>query len=139
MGFEKFGAVSYVAQTKVADFVKRLESGKVYGTKCLQCGYLEFPPRAFCGRCLSNKWDWVELSGNCKLITFTKVHAAPTAFQGEAPYTLGLAEFSEGPKVLAWVDKAIPESEIKKDISLRLRPISLKEGQWSYVLTKPIL
>lgn len=135
MGFEKFGYVSYVTQTRVSEFTKYLADGKIYGSKCVECGNVEFPPRANCGRCLSGKWEWVELTGDCKLLTFTKVDAAPAAFQDQAPYILGLAEFSEGPKVLAWIDRAVSESEVKAGVRLKLKPTNLKNGQLSYILT----
>ena len=137
LGFEKFGLVSYVSQTRVSEFVKYLEAGKIYGTKCVECGHVEFPPRAYCSRCLSDKYEWIALSGDCKLLTFTKVEAAPAAFQDEAPYIVGLAEFSEGPKVLAWIDRAVPESDAKAGVKLRLKPMKLENGQLSYVLTTP--
>jgi len=134
MGFEKFGLVSYASQTKVSGFIGYLEMGKIFGTKCLDCGHLEFPPRAYCSQCLSGRWEWTQLSGECKLVTYTKVEAAPSAFKEEAPYLLGLAEFSEGPKVFAWVDATIPESDLKPGLALRLEPRKLSNGNLSYLL-----
>jgi uncharacterized OB-fold protein len=137
LGFAKFGYISYLTQTRVSEFTKFLAEGKLFGTKCVQCRNIEFPPRANCSRCLSDKWEWIQLSGDCRLLTFTKVEAAPAAFQDQAPYILGLAEFSEGPKVLAWIDRAIPETEVKAGLRLKLNPTTLKNGQLSYVLTTP--
>ena len=137
MGFEKFGYVSYLTQTRVAEFTKHLAEGKIYGTKCVGCRNVEFPPRANCSRCLSDKWEWIPLSGGCKLLTFTKVNAAPAAFQDQAPYIIGLAELSEGPKVLAWIDRAIPETEVKTGVRLKLKPTNLNNGQLAYILTTP--
>jgi uncharacterized OB-fold protein len=137
MGFEKFGLVSYVNQTRISGFIDHLEAGEIYGTKCLECGCLEFPPRAYCRRCLSDRWRWVALSGDCKLITFTRIEAAPAAFKTQAPYMLGLAEFSEGPKVFAWIDRAIPESDVKAGVRLMLKPLKLANGNFAYVLTTP--
>ena len=135
MGFEKFGPVSFVKQSEVSKFTEYLADGKIYGTKCIECGNLSFPPRADCSRCLSSKWEWAPLSGECKLLTFTRVEAAPAAFQDEAPYIIGLAEFSEGPKVLAWVDRAV--EEVKPGVRLKLKPTTLRNGQLSYLLTRP--
>ena len=75
------------------------------------------------------------LSGDCKLITFTRLEAAPEAFKAEAPYLLGLAKCVEGPKVFAWIDKTVPESKIKIGISLKLNPNKLSNGNYSYLLT----
>jgi hypothetical protein len=135
VGFEKFGLVSYASHTRISKFTEYLEAEKIYGTKCLECGCLEFPPRAYCRRCLSDRWEWVSLSGDCKLITFTRVEAAPALFKAEAPYMLGLAEFSEGPKVFAWIDREIPASDVKVGIRLKLKSFKLTNGNFSYILT----
>ncbi len=137
MGFEKFGWVSFASQTKVSKFVEYLEGGKIYGTKCQECGLMQFPPRAYCTRCLSSNFKWAMLSGDCTLITFTMVDAAPASFKEQAPYLLGLAEFSGGPKVLAWIDQKIPKGSLKAGIKLKLKPSKLENGNFSYLLTNP--
>ena len=38
MGFDKFGKVAFVSETKAAAFVNHLEEGKVMVTKCKACG-----------------------------------------------------------------------------------------------------
>jgi uncharacterized OB-fold protein len=137
MGFEKFGWISYVSQTRVAKFVDFLEEGKIFGSKCKECGLLEFPPRAHCSRCLSNSFEWKQLSGECVLITYTKVDATPAAFKDQAPYFLGLAEFSDGPKVFAWIDKLIPDDQVAIGMKMQLKATKLTNGTLSYMLTKP--
>ncbi len=136
MGFEKFGFISFASQTKVAKFVDYLQDGKIYGTKCKECGRLQFPPRAHCNRCLSSKYEWEELSGDCTLITFTKVEASPAAFKEQSPYVIGLAEFVEGPKVLAWIDKSISEGEVTIGMKLKLKSSKLPNGNLSYTLSR---
>jgi len=71
------------------------------------------------------------------LITFTKVNAVPESFKELAPYLLGLAEFSEGPKVFAWIDRIIPEENLTVGTKLKLEPSKLKNGNLSYILTSP--
>jgi len=137
MGFEKFGWVSYASQTRVSKFIDYLQDGKICGTKCKECGCLQFPPRAHCIRCLSNDFEWKELSGDCVLITYTRVDASPATFKDQAPYLLGLAEFSEGPKVFAWVDNRIPEEQITPGMKMKLKASKLPNGNLSYLLTKP--
>jgi len=135
LGFEKFGWVSYVSQTEVSKFAEYLEAGKIFGTKCLECGCLQFPPRSHCLRCLSSNFEWTPFSGDCTLVTFTTVEAAPATFKEQAPYLLGLAEFSEGPKVFAWVDRTIPKENVKVGMKLKLQTSKLTNGNFTYVLT----
>ena len=136
MSFEQFGWVSYASNTRVSKFVDYLQEGRIYATKCNECGQVEFPPRAHCVRCLSTNFEWKELLGDCTLITYTKVDAAPSVFRDQAPYTLGLAEFSEGPKVFAWIDKSITEAEVAIGMKLKLITTELPNRRVSYLLTK---
>jgi len=136
LGFEKFGWVSYVSQTRVSKFVDYLQEGKLYGTRCSECGAIEFPPRAHCPRCLSDKFEWKPLSGNCSLVTYTRVDSAPAIFQDQAPYYLGLAELTEGPKIFAWVDKHVPESELTSEMKMELKIEKLQDGRILYVISK---
>ena len=135
-GFEKFGFVSFASQTRVAKFVDYLQDGNIYGTKCKECGCLQFPPKAHCTRCLSSDFGWKELSGDCTLITFTKVEAPSAAFKELAPYVLGLASSSEGPKFFAWIDKSISEGQITIGMKLKLKTSKLPNGNLSYILSK---
>jgi uncharacterized OB-fold protein len=137
MSFDKFGWFSYVSHSRVSKFVGYLQNEKIYGTKCKECGAVQFPPRAHCARCLSTSHEWASLSGNCTLISFTKVEAAPAAFKEQAPYTLGLAEMAEGPKVFAWIDKKIPEEQITIGMKLQLKASKLQNANVTYTLTRP--
>ncbi len=137
MGFEKFGWVSYTSQTRMSKFIDYLEEGKIYGTECKECGCVQFPPRAHCVRCFSSNFEWKELSGDCTLITYTKVDAAPSMFKDQAPYLLGLAEFPEGPKVFAWIEKEIPEDQLGAGMKLKLKVTKLTNGNLTYLLARP--
>ncbi len=137
MGFERFGLVSFTSQTRVSKFIDYLEQAKIYGTECKECGCIQFPPRAHCVRCFSTNFEWKELAGDCALITYTKVDAAPSTFKDQAPYLLGLAEFPEGPKVFAWIEKETPEDQLGVGMKLKLRVTKLANGNLSYLLGKP--
>lgn len=134
MSLEKFGKISYTKETRVADFVKHLEEGRIMGTRCKTCEKLYFPPRANCIDCLSNDFEWVEISGRGKLITYTTSHFAPVGFEDEAPYTLALAELDEGLRVFARLCKDIPEDEIKIGMKVKLAPVRLSEERVTYEL-----
>ena len=55
-------------------------------------------------------------------------------FQEQAPYLLGLAELTEGPKVFAWIDKTVPEDIIRIGMKLKLNPAKLSNGNLCYTL-----
>lgn len=135
MSFGKFGKVNYVAETKEQEFVKFLEQGKIMGSKCKNCQRMYFPPRADCV-CLSGETEWIQLTGNCKLITYTTIHFAPVSFRNDAPYTLGIAQFEEGPTVFAPISKDIPNEEIKIGMKLKLEPVRLSDERIIYELKR---
>jgi uncharacterized OB-fold protein len=134
MGFEKFGEISYIAETKVADFVNYLEEGEIAATKCKACGKLYFPPRANCIDCLSSDVEWIPLSGKGKLITYTTANFAPAGF--EAPYTLALAELEEGVRVFTRISKDVKQDEIELGMNVKLVPIRLDDERITYELKK---
>jgi hypothetical protein len=134
MSFEKFGEISYISETKVADFVKHLEEGKIMGTRCKKCGRLYFPPRADCTECLSSEIEWIPLSGRGKLITYTTAYFAPAGF--EAPYTIALAELEEGVRVFTRMGKDVKEDEVKIGMKVKLVPVKLPNGRITYELRR---
>ena len=136
MSFDKFGKMSYISETKVADFVKYLQKGKIMATRCRKCGQLYFPPRADCPKDLSTDMAWEELSGRCKLLTYTTAHFAPTGFQDDLPYTLALAYCEEGVNVYARLNKNINENEMHIGMDLKLTPSLLPNGRITYEFKK---
>jgi len=132
MGFEKFGVVSYTKQTKVVDFVRFLEQGKVVGTKCKECERIFFPPKIDCPKCLKSDTGWFEICGNGKLMTYTKVNYGPVGFEGKAPYILGVAQFDEGIQIMAALSKEIKEGDITVGMEVKVTPIVLGEEKLSY-------
>jgi uncharacterized OB-fold protein len=136
LSFEKFGKIGYISETKVEDFVKYLERGKIMATRCRRCGQLYFPPRADCPDDLSTDMKWEELSGRCKLLTYTTAHFAPTGFQEDLPYTLAIARCEEDVNVYAVLNKDIKENEVHIGMDLRLTPLRLSNGRITYEFRK---
>jgi len=136
MSFDKFGKISYISETKVADFVKYLQKGKIKVTRCRKCGQLYFPPRADCPDDLSTDMAWEKLSGRCKLLTYTTAYFAPTGFQEDLPYVLALAQCEEGVKVYARLSKDLSESKIRIGMDLKLEPLRLPDGRITYEFKK---
>jgi len=136
MGFEKFGVVSFTSDAKVAPLVDYLEKGKVMMTKCQQCGKAFFPPKADCPRCVSSNVEWLEISSIGTLLAFTVVNYGPSGFENDTPYTLGIAEFEEGVKVLGRVSKAISPEDIKVGMRVKLAPLKLANEQIIYEMQR---
>lgn len=138
MGFEKFGKVSYVSETKVKDFINYLEQGKIMGTQCKICKKAYFPPQMDCNNCLStDSMVWKEIANEWTLITYTVAHFAPTGFEEDIPYILAIAESTEGLKLFARLSKDVSEDQIKPGMKLKLAPVKLPNDKIVYEF-KPI-
>ncbi|MCS7125477.1 MAG: Zn-ribbon domain-containing OB-fold protein [Aigarchaeota archaeon] len=117
--------------SKTKKFWDGLREGKIYGTRCKKCSKLYFPPVADCGECYSSEMDWVELSGEGELITFTHIVVRPTSFLNEQPYTIAIAELREGVKALAWLT-GVKRKDIKIGMKVKLAPKITGDGRVTY-------
>ncbi len=71
----------------------------LYGSKCGNCGTLDFPPRTVCpecGRRSVGKMERVKLKGNGTVVSYTVIHDAPAAYEMMKPYVLAIVEMEEG-------------------------------------------
>jgi len=96
----------------VKHYYNGLEEGKILGRKCKECGTVEFPPVRICNECSSSDTEWVEISGNAKLLDFTYpgVLAHKENMQEYMPYVFGNVQIEEGPSFLA-VIRGISKNE----------------------------
>lgn len=66
--------------------------------RCRDCGHYNWSPMPACRDCLSERQEWVKVSGQGTLFTFSTVHRGPGAFGLEVPYTVAVAELKEQPR-----------------------------------------
>lgn len=138
--FKWFGKVNFSPFTKVTDFAQHLKDGKLMGTRCTQCGTTSFPPRADCLACMSDQFEFFELAGKARLHTYSTIVAAPTGFEDEVPYTVGVADLEEGGRLLAWIGETIKKEEIEIGMELQVVPRifeELEDIKVYYSLEKP--
>ena len=120
--FSWFGKVNYVPYTKVADFAVHLKDGRLMGSKCKNCGYQTFPPRADCPECLSGDFEFLEYSGQGTVYTYSTIAAAPTGFEADVPYTVAVVDLEEGGRLVAWLGDAIPASDVSIGMAVQVVP-----------------
>lgn len=123
--------VQEIPISKDIRFWEGLKQGKVYATKCQACGKLYFPPNVDCPDCLTKELNWVELSSEAEIITYTHVVIRPTTFQENKPYTVAIGKLKENVKVLAWLT-GFKLSEIKVGMKAKLVAKNLPGGNPSY-------
>jgi len=137
MGFERFGIVSFTSYSKMTAFIDRLDQGKVSGTRCTGCGAAYFPPRADCCACLSSNMEWFDLVGPGKLVSYSTLSYAPTGFEKDLPYTLGLVRFEGDLQAFGRLSKTIKPEELTVGMDLFVSPMELSDKRVAYEFRKP--
>lgn len=117
--------------SKTQKFWEGLKEGKIYGTKCVKCGTLYFPPVTDCSNCRSSEVEWVGLSSEAEIETYTHVVIRPGSFQHFKPYTVAIGKLKEGVKVLAWLT-GVKLSEIRTGMKVKLVAKIAEDGSPTY-------
>jgi uncharacterized OB-fold protein len=77
-----------------------LRDGELRIQRCEECERHVFYPRTVCPNCLSDRLEWVKVSGRGTLYSYTVVRRAMNpAFQEDVPYVYAIVELEEGPRV----------------------------------------
>ena len=114
-----------VLKTRI--FWEKLRVGKVYATKCKKCGKLYYPPQSDCAHCMSSDVEWVELSKEAALETYTHALYRPAGFEGYEPYIIAIARTKDGVRVMGWLEEIKPE-EVKVGMKLEMSTRKLPDG-----------
>ncbi len=88
---------------KIFPFFEKLAEGKILAIKCKHCGELYFPPQVDCPKCRKSEVDWIELSGEGELETYTLIKIKPQSFSHYDDYVIAIGRLKEGVRVLAWL------------------------------------
>ena len=122
-------------------FYKFLDQHKLMASKCLKCKKINLPPRPLCDNCLSQEFEWVEISGKGKLVTYTVIHVSSEKFQALTPYVAGIVELDNGLRLPGMINGLKPE-ELKVGAELTLDFGSCSTAQawpkWSRYCFKPV-
>ena len=124
----------------IEQFYKFLQQSKLMAGKCLKCGKIHLPPRPLCDNCYSTEFQWVEISGKGKLLTYSVIHVAPPQFQSLTPYIVGIIELEGGFKIPGMIQN-LKQEQLKIGMPLTLDfgtcSTSQQWPQWNRYCFKP--
>jgi uncharacterized OB-fold protein len=103
----------------IEQFYKFLQQGKLKAGKCLKCGKIHLPPRPLCDKCYSQEFEWINVSGKGKLLTYTIISIAPAQFQALTPYSVGIIEFENSLRIPGMIQD-VTEGKLKIGMELTL-------------------
>lgn len=114
-------------------FERFLAEGKLMGARCLGCGALFVPPRAICTKCHGSEMEWVETSGEGRLVAFTCISIGPPAMIAEGydrnnPYCSGAVELTEGPRVVAQIEGVDTRNPETIKVGMPVKATFLRQG-----------
>ena len=72
---------------------------KIQGSKCQDCSKVYYPPKSKCIKCGSNHLHSHIIQGKGKLVSWSKVYAAPSGFDKENDYIVGIVEIEGGERM----------------------------------------
>ncbi len=74
--------------------------GELRMQRCGDCDHVRFPPALLCSRCLSEKSEWVKLSGRGTVYSWIVIHQSQyPAFNDDTPFNVAIVELEEGPRL----------------------------------------
>ncbi len=103
----------------IEQFYKFMSQKKLMAGRCLKCGKIHLPPRLLCDNCYGQQFEWVQISGKGKLVTYTIIHVAPQQFQALTPYVVGIVELDNGLKIPGMI-LGLTQQQLKVGLELTL-------------------
>lgn len=86
--------------------------------KCVDCGYLRYPPTEICPKCWSTNQVWAEISPNGTLWSYIVYHRAlDPSKKDEIPYVVGRVVTDDGPIFTVRLDIAPGDAKVDQRVT----------------------
>ena len=99
--------------TAIPRFWREIQSRyNLIGTKCGNCGKVDFPPRSVCpdcGRKSVGKMQTYKLGGKGTVVTHTTIYDAPSQFDMQKPYVMAIIQMDEGVRLTSQLINVKPD------------------------------
>lgn len=107
-----------------AEFWQAIARGEFTLPFCTNCERFNFFPRVLCPHCHSTDLQWRPASGRGTVYSYTVAHRAAPAFAEYSPFTVGLVDLEEGPRIMAELCSADAQIRIGDPVQMRFRGTS---------------
>ena len=82
------------------EFWEGCKQNKLRMQKFDDCGHIRYPISHVCPKCLSYKFQWMDLSGRGEVFSYVVFHQLYNkAFEQDIPYNVALVQLEEGPRM----------------------------------------
>jgi uncharacterized OB-fold protein len=96
---------------------------------------VRFPPSGSRKESLSADLEWFEVTGTGVLIGFSKLTCGSLGLEEDLPRFVAAVDHGDH-KVFVWIAKGIPDEALSIGKAMKMQPVTLSNGQLSYVFTK---
>jgi uncharacterized protein len=91
-------------------FWEAAKRGTLVIQKCSQCEHLRWPISPICPRCLDPQYEWLPVSGDGEVFSYTVFrHAYHPYWAERLPYVVAIVRLAEGPRLISDIYGAVPE------------------------------
>jgi uncharacterized OB-fold protein len=137
MGFDLSGIDLGISPgPDASEFWAGCEEHELRMPRCNECRRTHFYPRSHCPSCGSSAISWETVSGLGTLHAFCIHHVTPIeALRPLLPFTTGLVELDEGPRVMALLSLPPDPSEIRCGQRLKVDFSSTASGRTAFYFT----
>lgn len=129
----KPGENRYVSKPYVRMFYDALDEGKFLGSRCPECGHVEFPLYSICNNCGHIGNEIIELSGGAtvKEVYMLSSTYTPAIMAAYAPIFGCEAQLDEGPEFMCCIFGIKPEEydEYRENVPFRAQLVAMPDSQ----------
>jgi uncharacterized OB-fold protein len=102
---------------------------RLVGSRCIDCGHVDFPRRLVCAECFGRHPEEHELTGAGRVRCATRVTSPPSGFDG--PLRVAVIDLAEGPAVFGIVGDDAPAGA-----PVRAQAAPVKDGAPGFVFRR---
>jgi hypothetical protein len=95
-------------------FFDELKDKKIMGTKCPKCQRVLIPARRFCPRCFEETTEWVQVSDEGTIRTWSLINFEYAGQIKKPPYVQGLIDLEGADTALAHLIGGVDVSDLEK-------------------------
>lgn len=116
----------YSAGKVTSRFFRALrDEAAIYGIRCPACGKVYVPPRSVCGACFINTTEWIPLSGEGVVESFTELRYKESVHPSEAPFIIGVIKPDGADTAMTHLIRGVSEKDLR--IGRRVRAVFAEE------------
>lgn len=115
----------YAGRTRSRFLVELRDNKRIMGTKCQICNRVYVPARSICYVCFKPMDEWVEVSNEGTLVTYTVVHQAEPPYPVETPFVYGIIKLDGADTDMAHIIGEVNPKKLR--IGMRMQVVFKEE------------